>query len=540
MDAKQALPRLWKLPLVEVTSCLLAVWYVIMRAIRMPIQGDEWSVLELVHNHSFTDIIAFREIPWREWESEAHFLNALLAKCCWRLHSCDELLRIRIPSLIAFALFLSAIWWIRTNFQGQLFKALVFVSLLASAWVMDYFSLSRGYAFGLAFTALSLAGLLKAVERGDNPVGHTRPHEVAVWCASFAVVANFTFLHFYLAVCASLLLLWVQRYRKRSQLGTAPVFWRTFSRENRYLLANLLVLIVFFLPRGLLMVEHNAFFWGGVKGFFSDTVRSLILCSLYEKSPTETLATGLTWGLLILIGIVSVCSLWQTLRESSPPLMRKSVVLSLCWFFPFVMIQSTHLFLQVKYPIERAAVYFVPILVLQIACFTEEQVGIWLKRGLSLLLVGYIVLAASGANLTHTRNCRLYSQVPQIVHDLKEIHEKDGKPIVLYASEGTKWQMWYYLEKAVGTKDEQRLQEHGCAAAFDWIAIYEGYCGRARTDNRQFLDQTTHLLLSPEDDPPTWVTKNIPLTSGLVLNSELGEPRLLEEYPGSHWRLYAR
>ncbi|MGD1018435.1 MAG: hypothetical protein ABSA12_03865, partial [Verrucomicrobiia bacterium] len=143
----------------EIVLALLGLSYVTYRLIKLPLAPDEWGLLRSIYHLHFADHFTARD--WGDWNAQAQFLNLVLSRACFDLFRFNEIQRIRIPSLLAFGVFLCAIWRIRQQFTRRLVGRLAFVALLSNAFVLDYFSDSRGYGLAMAFATLSLAALLE-------------------------------------------------------------------------------------------------------------------------------------------------------------------------------------------------------------------------------------------------------------------------------------------------------------------------------------------------------------------------------------------
>ncbi|MGD1020951.1 MAG: tetratricopeptide repeat protein, partial [Verrucomicrobiia bacterium] len=199
--------------------------------------------------------------------------------------------------------------------------------------------------------------------------------------------------------------------------------------------------------------------------------------------------------------------------------------ISFCLLAIVAMIYVGHYLFHILFPIERAAMYFFPLFVLQLAHLADGTAVRWLRRGLSVLLLAYTVTAAWGLNRTHMCISTVMADIPALIQDLTRIHQKNSQPVELCMSDGTKWQVWYYAELATQVPESERLQDHECFARIDWLYVYEAHCGLPAEKGRLFTATTTHLFLSSDDYPPTWF---------------LHDTALVREYPVSHWRLYSR
>jgi tetratricopeptide (TPR) repeat protein len=489
-----ALSECW----VEVILALLGVVYVTYRVMTLPLAPDEWGVLRSIYGHQFPDHFMARD--WQDWNAQSQFLNLILSRICFDSFGFNEILRIRIPSLLSFGIFLWGIWQIRQQFTRRLVGRLAFVALLSNAFVLDYFGVSRGYGLAMAFTMLSLAALLKA---GKGKEGWAFR---AVWWAALAVVSNFAMLPWYVAIL--LIGLFLMRHESYSRLA--------------WLASSALVLGVFYWPRVIVMHRHNLLYFGGNGGFVSDTVVSLVKCMFYEGSPFYPFSSSRleVWLARAVVGLVIVSAIGLFWRRDT-----RGLRVCVCLFAIVAMIFAGHMLLRVRFPVERGAMYFIPLFVLQIAYFADGTPRRWLRRGLSGLLLAYSVTSAWGLNLTHVCVSKVMADIPALIQDLERIHRDDNTPIVLCLSDGTKWQVWYYAEIAARLPEDERLQERMCYGQIDWLHFFETHCGLALEKGPLSTAATTHLFLSSDDYPPIWLPH---------------QTELVKEYPVSHWRLYAR
>ena len=158
---------------VKILLAITCFAYVLTRALKLPLGGDEWGVLKDVRERGFGDWVLFLD-----WNSQNHLLNLLIAKLCYLISPCNELQMIRIPSLLALGLYEWAAWRITKRLQSNLLSTVTFAALLANAFVLDYFGLSRGYGLAMAFTLWSLSALLDLFQKHGRSTGaHWLAHD---------------------------------------------------------------------------------------------------------------------------------------------------------------------------------------------------------------------------------------------------------------------------------------------------------------------------------------------------------------------------
>ncbi len=484
---------------VEVVLTLLGLFYVAYRFFNLPLGPDEWGVLYRLRHGSLADCITAAN--GHDFNALQHYLFILAASGCYRLPWLGEIQRIRVPSLAAFGVYLAALWQLRGSFTNRWIGRLAFAALLVNAYVLDYFSIGRGYGMATAFALLATAAALQTSD--DRPGWGC----VAVWSGALAALSNLSLLYYYNAVL--LIVLFLLRRQSLAYLFA--------------LASSALVVGASYLPKVIIMGQSNgAVFWWGGTHFVGDTVLSLVKCVLYHGSPFYPWPSTPTE--LVLAPIVTALALaaiiwliWQRRRAG--------LIVAFCTLIVVGQIYAGHYLAHVQFPVERAAMYFIPLFVLQIAYVADGTPLRWLRLGSSGLLVAYTVTAAWSLNLTHMSISKTMADIPAMIQDLARAHKKTGHPVELCMSDGTKWQVWYYGELAAKVPENERVQEFGCFARIGWLYVYETHCGLPAEAGRLFTATTTHLFLSGDDDPPTWFPHDTVLA---------------REYPVSHWRLYSK
>ena len=169
-----------------------ALAYVVARAARVPFTYDE--------SHSYFHYVGapLRTIVLFQGDVDAnnHTLNSLLMTLAARWIGRSEL-ALRIPNVAAFAGFAAAALVLIRRLRHPASRLLAAVLLLLNPFVLELFSLARGYGIALAFVLGSLAALTAAIELGP---GQERPAlrrlSLATALACGSVVGNLAFLDF--------------------------------------------------------------------------------------------------------------------------------------------------------------------------------------------------------------------------------------------------------------------------------------------------------------------------------------------------------
>ena len=224
-----------------------------------------------------------------------HLLNSVLARTTMFAFGTSEW-ALRLPNVLAFVLFLVASLALMRRVSNGFVGTCGFVLLTAHPYLLELFSMERGYGLGLGFTAASLVFMLRAQERSDP----ARQETLAIAFAAAAVVSNFTFL----LVFGAAVLLTIVRRPPRSLADTAP-----------WAIPSVLLAAIVTVPLTTLKRSGQLYF-GGTSGFFRDTVSSLIQLTLAEGGASRlterileiAVVVGLAGGLGVLLLAPAVSS----------------------------------------------------------------------------------------------------------------------------------------------------------------------------------------------------------------------------------------
>jgi uncharacterized membrane protein len=124
-----------------------------------------------------------------------HSLNSLLMTLSARVAGNSEL-ALRLPNVLAFVGYAAAVLFLVCRFQNAVSRILCAVLLLMNPFVLELFSLARGYGLALALVLGSMAALAAAMdsEAGERSALRRLTLATALACAS--VVGNLAFLDY--------------------------------------------------------------------------------------------------------------------------------------------------------------------------------------------------------------------------------------------------------------------------------------------------------------------------------------------------------
>jgi 4-amino-4-deoxy-L-arabinose transferase-like glycosyltransferase len=278
-----------------------------------------------------------------------HPLNTTLMHWCSMLFGNSEL-SLRLPNVLAHGLYLLCVLALVKRFRDPALQVLGFVLLNLNLLVVEYFVVARGYGLALAFEMLSLFLFLRACEQAGQR-HFARDLYLAVAAGSLAVLSNFAWTNYYLpllVICGWLLVTGGSLRRlSRRHIGTALGLVAGGGLFLWYVVARLLKL-----------QRDRQLYWGGHDGFVSDTIHSLVRCSLYsipDSSAVVSRISAILIGLFALLLPLAVRQLWFSKREATFGLL----VLLLAGAVALPMVE--HRLFETLFPIERAALYYLPL-----------------------------------------------------------------------------------------------------------------------------------------------------------------------------------
>lgn len=358
--------------------------------------------LSLTHDEALS-YMAYANRPWQElfsWQvigmsANNHLLNSLAMKLGLQQAGAKEW-ALRWLSMAGAGMYCLGAWALARRMAreaGPWWGAGILLTLLAQPYVLDFFSLARGYGPAMGFGLAALPLLLRRVaDRRAWGWG-----AAALVCGMGSVLSNLAFTHFFLALVLALLVAECARGGIRGVLA-----WL-----GAMALPVLVLAWVYTVPVRLLMASNNLFF-GGQDGFVRDTVQGLLRCALYAPWAKDAPLLVLAWGLALTVLLAPF--IWW--RREGRRLRNKGYLQRPFFWFTLLLWScaaaavAQRLVLGSLYPIERAALYYIPLFLLWCAALCLE-----LPRSTGRGLLSALALACAlhfmfNANLRYSRDWR--------------------------------------------------------------------------------------------------------------------------------------
>lgn len=384
--------------------CAIALCYIVARAALVPFVHDEAATYSM-----YVQVGEF--LPWRShWDAGNHFLSTGLGIVADRVFGMHQW-ALRAASVLAFVLYAFGAWRMGGLMNDRLVRWCLWSGLLLCPFVVEFFSLFRGYGLAVAFMLVGLDGLMRLVRSGS--VRHAAQALIGFALANACILSLVTLWLVVLFVVGWLLYTTVRTTKKRvwrmllwAAIGAAPfLFAIRVSRE---------------------MQAIGLFYYGSLEGFANITLRTL--CHY-------VLGTGSVWVMGIAIVAFS-CSTavavhrWWNSGTWRHPLV---VCVGLLWADVLSRVLMAVL-LKVNYPEDRAALHMVPLYILSLAFMLDalaDRMEPFRYAALVLLYLPLRVIVT--ANTTHTSLWPDESMPVRFIQHLDGLQKQQGRPLVIGA-----------------------------------------------------------------------------------------------------------
>ncbi|MCU0291763.1 MAG: hypothetical protein MUF10_07180 [Thermoanaerobaculaceae bacterium] len=331
--------------------------------------------------------------------SNNHLLVTVLAKLLLGILPPAELV-VRLPALLGLGLYVAACWSLLRAWTTGPRVVLGLVGLTANPFLVDMFTVARGYGLGLGLLAAAAAVSVRA-SRVLVPGRRIVLETVAAALAALAALANLSLVF---GVAALGALAAVAAARAAGAAGRClRGAWLAGAAAVPWALAALGVRAVYSRPV-LGRIGYYVADWGGARGFWADSVRSLVEATLYGRAGSAVVAAVTAGGAVMLAAGAAVGGwcLWR--RRMVQPVALVSAFVGLVW----AGMALAHAAGGVRWPVDRSAIVLVPGLLLvlvtgwDLASRSASPAGKGLALGAGCLTAAVVVVELASANLSRT------------------------------------------------------------------------------------------------------------------------------------------
>jgi hypothetical protein len=367
--------------------------YSITRAYRLSFTHDE----SLTFFHSVLSPLADTLNFTTTSGANNHLLNSLLTRLSIGFGTGE--LALRLPNVLAHGMYLASALVVVRSVKPVLASVFAFIVLTLHPFLLDFFSMCRGYGLACSFTLLALVLLLKVV--ADPRV---RPWLgcMASVAAGLAVLSNLSFLVFFLSfasiVCLAEMLKFASRVRQRmagAALGARSLLTAVVLQT---LVVALLCAVV--VPIGLKLRELGELYYGGETGFMQDTLGSLLDASTYYLPYPAWLLSAVQGACALALAVVLGLAGRAAWKGDLAPAWVCAVPL-----LTAIVCVVQHHALGTRYPVDRTALFFIPMFALALVVASRAVAD----GRAAVLVLGAAALLLS-ANAARSLNFRYLAQ----------------------------------------------------------------------------------------------------------------------------------
>ncbi|MDQ3100265.1 MAG: hypothetical protein M3R08_02670 [Bacteroidota bacterium] len=382
---------------------LVVLLYVILRAALVPwIHDESTSLYWYVERGEF--------LPYRSlWDAGNHYLSSAIALVPYKFWGLS-LIGSRTGSMLAFILYACAVLRSGTHVGDRRVRWALWIALLTCPFLLDFFSLFRGYGLAMAFWMIAIDGGLRFFR--SNTMVHMIQMFTGLALSNFAVLSLFP--------------LWALIVIGVAVAGV--IQWKrtpaTHARRKFFIWA-----LFGFLPLmiGLLLVwemrRRGLLYHGSTEGFADVTISSLCRYVLGSDHPLVILICCVT--------VLASCGVVLMTRKGITGL----AILGALLLADVTMRMGMAEILGVNYPEDRAALYLVPLVIMIIGLAADMIAARW--KYLSVLLMMFLLFlpfrSMVVANFDHTLLWPEQSVPTRFLKKIADLQLDAHRPLVIGA-----------------------------------------------------------------------------------------------------------
>lgn len=349
-NSKTPFQWLWTSSYFAIGAVLLT--YIVFRAIKVPLYSDE--IFTYQYYVSIGDFIPFHA----RLDANNHVLHSLLMYLSVNLFG-DHIWAWRLPNILAFVLYYYFIIKLTKGFKSAWVKWFTILGLTAPLYLLQFFSLARGYGLSLAFLLGAIYFLSRKTSKNNLLY--------FLLLASCTVWSN-------LGILIPIGILTVWNLLRHKNLILKWSFWKQSPRLS-IIISTIFVLLALAPVYAILLQKKGALYLGKDLTFletFSGLGNKLFPLYLRNRE----------W-ILSVIGILALP--WNLLIAENRNGLRLAISLAL-WGTVLSLLTLKNGF-DINYPVARSALHFYPLFVISIA-INMQALPRYVKWAPALLGIG--------------------------------------------------------------------------------------------------------------------------------------------------------
>lgn len=422
-----------KIPLKNFHFCLIfgisaiAFVYIFYRAATLSLVHDEAYTFTNYAKYASIQDIVFYKNPI----ANNHLLNSLLINFIIKLPYGEHEIFIRLPNVLSFMVYSFSIFGIlKTLFKDRFLQVLLFSLFILNPYLLDFFSLARGYGLGLGFMSLSIFLVLEAYRKNS---GSLKIYLISLLVGALSLHSNLTFLNYYLGLVGITTIIFA--------IEALPLKNLRIRVNIIKLVKNLIAILgcsfIFFLPSlpAIIRLRSNDGLYYGGQSFLNGTISSLIESSLYTESPNSTVVSLIKYfvlSTLIILPILVVSFIYA--KKISINKAKTIFLISSFFYIAALSTVGQHILLGNKYLIYRTAIFFIVLFYFIIASWIyffsnfekNKTIRLFVYFCVAALTIFSMINTANSVNLLYTRDWKYDADTQEMINDVINIKDKEN------------------------------------------------------------------------------------------------------------------
>jgi hypothetical protein len=387
--------KVYKLALL--LPAILLFCLVVFKAFKAPITHDEAYSFEVYSSKSIPSILAFKE----DISANNHLFNTLFMKAAAGL-GFQHPFYLRMLSVLSFAFFLLGLYQL-LNLNKHYIVFILLLIPAASPYLLDFFSLARGYAFSFALMIWSIYLFVKS-----NAL--KKQQFWAIQVATFAMLANFNLVYVWFSLMAFHSVTFAIQFKKQHLVS--------FIKSILFPALSFLYLVYVFKQ----LSNAEQLYFGGKEGFLENVIKDQLWCFIYDQAYAlnPSYLSIWLWTIPLLILSALVLFLNTTIRTNQS--FKDWLIVMYVLIFSLCLIALNHYTTGSLYPIKRTGLFVSILVFLCLAVFLRFIFDLLPNNKLIL----FIVILFVGSLFVHTLSSfhpKRYREIPYDSHTIEIIQK---------------------------------------------------------------------------------------------------------------------
>jgi uncharacterized membrane protein len=402
-------------------------FYTSYRAATLSITHDEGVIYQVIYQHSLGKILTY-VIP------QDHMINSFLMKLSCQLFP-DSEYTVRLPNLLGHLLYIIFSILLLLKLKNPHLLATGFVLLNFNPYLLDFFSIARGYGLSVSFMMVSIYFGYSFIQSRK-----ILALSMAFLFAILSVLTVYTLMNYFFALCGvagmMMLIWWADERFKLNR--------RFLSNTGIYILviAASTALLYFMLHEPLKRVQSEQFIYQAERAnFYSYTIRSIIFRSIFNSDPKTTVDIA-SYGFIALYFLALIMMVVMSIRRNFTFTGRLMLYSFTILFIVALSTTLQYKLFNIRFVNCRSATFVAPLIVLVFIGLAEELIRRKMMK-IPVLIIIYAVSALFIYNTVKHANFKWYldwqydASTSEMMNDLRQdVGTKPAKEVKL----GIAWQ----------------------------------------------------------------------------------------------------